>query len=100
MANTFNLIYDIVRQIPKGRVCTYGGIALLAGNPRWSRVVGYAMGGCRDKTVPCHRVVHKDGSMSQAFNVGGENIQAQLLAEEGVIIKDDGKADVANCLWP
>lgn len=43
MEKAFDVIYEIVRQIPKGRVCTYGGIARLAGNPRWARIVGYAM---------------------------------------------------------
>ena len=43
MKNSFELIYDVVRRIPRGKVATYGQIAMLAGNPRWSRVVGYAL---------------------------------------------------------
>lgn len=43
MANTYQLIYDVVRQIPKGKVASYGQVAALSGNPRWSRVVGYAL---------------------------------------------------------
>lgn len=100
MEKIYDVIYEIVRQIPEGRVCTYGRIALLAGNCRWARVVGYAMGACRDRTVPCHRVVHKDGSLSKAFEADGQNLQAFLLEQEGVEILPGGKADIANCLWP
>lgn len=58
-SNSFCAIWDIVRCIPEGRVSTYGRIARLAGNPRWARVVGYAMRACRDGSVPCHRVLHR-----------------------------------------
>ena len=100
MKQIFDTIYELVRQIPAGRVCTYGRIAMLAGNPRWARIVGYAMGACHDKTVPCHRVLHKDGRLSAAFESNGQNLQAVLLAQEGVEILPDGKADIAHYLWP
>lgn len=100
MESIFGQIYEIVRQIPHGRVCTYGRVALLAGNVRWARIVGFAMGACRDKTVPCHRVLHKDGTLSAAFEADGENLQATLLSQEGVRILPGGKADIANYLWP
>ena len=96
MEKAFDVIYEIVRQIPKGRVCTYGGIARLAGNPRWARIVGYAMRACRDETVPCHRVLHKDGTLCQAFESGGRNLQADLLLREGVRFLPNGKADLAH----
>lgn len=100
MEKAFDVIYEIVRQIPKGRVCTYGGIARLAGNPRWARIVGYAMRACRDETVPCHRVLHKDGTLCQAFESGGRNLQADLLLREGVRFLPNGKADLAHFSWP
>lgn len=100
MEKAFDVIYEIVRQIPKGRVCTYGGIARLAGNPRWARIVGYAMRACRDETVPCHRVLHKDGTLCQAFESGGRNLQADLLLREGVRFLPNGKADLAYFSWP
>lgn len=58
MKTTFELIYDVVRKIPRGCVATYGQIATLAGNPRWSRVVGYALHvNPEPGVIPCHRVV-------------------------------------------
>ncbi|MDO4542430.1 MAG: methylated-DNA--[protein]-cysteine S-methyltransferase [Bacillota bacterium] len=98
--NSFEEIYEVVKNIPKGRVSTYGVIAALTGDPRRSRIVGYAMGACRDKAVPCHRVVYKDGSLSPAFETGTENIQALLLTEEGVTFTDQGKVDMDKFLWP
>ena len=57
MKTTFELIYDVVRKIPRGCVATYGQVAALAGNPRWSRVVGYALHvNPEPGVIPCHRV--------------------------------------------
>lgn len=83
--NTFEKIYDAVKQIPKGQVATYGQIAALAGNRRWARVVGYALHVNPDSEhIPCYRVVTKDGTVSQAFAFGGANRQTELLKAEGV----------------
>lgn len=83
--NTFELIYEAVKKIPKGRVASYGQIAMLAGNPRWARVVGYALHVNPDpENIPCYRVVTKDGRLSPAFAFGGENRQRELLEREGV----------------
>lgn len=83
--NVFTRIYDVVRKIPRGRVCTYGQIALLVGNPRLSRVVGYALHvNPEPGVIPCHRVVNRNGEVSSAFAFGGENVQIQLLENEGV----------------
>ena len=66
--STFEKIYDVVRQIPKGTVATYGQVAALAGNKRWARVVGYALHVNPDpENIPCYRVVTKDGRVSEAF---------------------------------
>ena len=99
MENTFERIYKVVRKIPYGRVCSYGTVAFLAGNPRWARVVGYAMAGCHDPSVPCHRVLHKDGTPSAAFCVGDENWQVRFLREEGVAFLPDGRVDMARFAW-
>ena len=83
--NTFDKIYEQVKKIPYGRVATYGQIALLAGNPRWSRVVGYALHVNPDpENVRCYRVVNRFGEVSKAFAFGGENEQIRLLKSEGV----------------
>ena len=72
--NTFTKIYDVVKQIPEGKVATYGQIAALAGNKRWARVVGYALHANPDPdNIPCFRVVDRNGNVSKAFAFGGEN---------------------------
>ncbi len=95
MKNTFELIYDVVCQIPPGRVATYGQVAMLAGNPRWSRVVGYALhANPRPGQIPCHRVVDRFGRVSSAFAFGGQNRQIELLQQEGVEFTPDGRVDL------
>ena len=95
----FERIYNVVRQIPKGKVLTYGRVAALAGNPRWARVVGYALHVNPDpSTIPCHRVVNRNGECSAAFAFGGENMQKTLLTEEGIIL-EDGKVNLEKYLW-
>ena len=96
----FDRIYDVVRLIPKGKVATYGQVATAAGNPRWSRVVGYALHVNPDpKTIKCHRVVDRNGRLSPAFVFGGSNAQAELLKAEGVEVSEDGHVDLKKYLW-
>lgn len=98
--NTFEKIYEQVKKIPAGKVATYGQIAMLAGNPRWSRVVGYALHNNPEPgVIPCHRVVKKDGSLTPAFAFGGENVQRDLLLSEGVIFIDEHRVDMDKCRW-
>lgn len=100
MKNSFTLIYDVVRRIPYGKVATYGQIATLAGNPRWSRVVGYALHVNPDpEHIPCFRVVNRFGQVSSAFAFGGENRQIALLEQEGVTFVDQGVVDLKKHLW-
>ncbi len=96
----FGRIYDVVRSIPKGRVATYGQVAAMAGNPRWARVVGYALH-CNPEpgVIPCHRVVNRDGRVSAAFAFGGENAQILLLRQEGIAVGDDGVVDLSCYRW-
>lgn len=98
--STFERIYEVVRQIPAGKVATYGQIALLAGNPRWARVVGYALHVNPDpEHIPCFRVVNRVGEVSPAFAFGGENVQIALLQNEGVTFTEDGRVDLNKHLW-
>lgn len=86
--SSFEQIYDVVKQIPRGKVATYGQVAALAGNKRWSRVVGYALHvNPEPGVIPCHRVVNRDGEVSKAFAFGGENRQIALLESEGVEVE-------------
>ncbi|MBR0135698.1 MAG: MGMT family protein [Clostridia bacterium] len=97
--DTFNRIYEIVRLIPRGKVATYGQIAALAGNPRLSRVVGYALHVNPDpENIPCFRVVNRFGEPSKAFAFGGENRQIALLENEGVEFIN-GRVDLSEHLW-
>lgn len=83
--NLYSKVYEIVKKIPKGYVLTYGDVACLLGNIRLSRRVGQALHHNPDpKSIPCHRVVFKDGSTSASFAFGGENKQKKLLENEGV----------------
>ena len=93
--NTFEKIYEVVSNIPKGKVATYGQVALLAGNPRWARVVGYALHvNPAPGVIPCHRVVNREGKVAKSFAFGGEGVQRQLLESEGIVFESDGRIDL------
>ena len=95
--NTFEKIYEVVKSIPKGKVATYGQVALLAGNPRWARVVGYALHvNPEPGIIPCHRVVNRDGKGAPSFAFGGEGVQRQLLESEGIVFESDGRIDLGK----
>ena len=97
--NSFEKIYEIVRQIPAGKVATYGQIAALAGNRSWSRVVGFALHVNPDPAgIPCCRVVNRKGEVSEAFAFGGGNRQIELLEAEG-IPWPDGRVDLKKYQW-
>lgn len=93
--NTFEKIYAEVMKIPKGKVATYGQIAILAGNPNWARVVGYALHvNPMPGVIPCHRVVNREGRPAPGFAFGGEDVQRHLLEEEGVVFEKNGLIDL------
>ena len=97
---TFERIYEVVMQIPKGKVTTYGQVALLAGNPRWARVVGYALHqNPAPGVIPCHRVVNRDGRVAASFAFGGGETQREILEREGVVFRVDGTVDLAVYGW-
>jgi methylated-DNA-protein-cysteine methyltransferase-like protein len=97
--NSYEKIYDIVKQIPRGTVATYGQVAALAGNKRWARVVGYALHVNPDPVqIPCYRVVNREGRVSPAFAFGGENRQIGLLEADGIEVKD-GCVDLSKYQW-
>ena len=95
----FGAFYDIVRRIPAGKVATYGRVARLTGMPRCARTVGYAMAGCRDPSVPCHRVVDRFGGTKACFDTFAPGTQRALLESEGVVFTMDGRVDLSACLW-
>ncbi len=99
MKSVFERIYDVVKEIPRGKVATYGQVAAMAGNPRWARAVGYALHKNPDPVnIPCFRVVNREGKPAEAFVFGGINCQIQLLENEGVEFID-GKVDLEKFQW-
>lgn len=98
--STFEKIYDIVKSIPKGTVATYGQVAVLAGNPRWARVVGYALHvNPNPDEIPCYRVVNREGRVSSAFAFGGENMQIAMLRADGIEVSDEGFVNMEKYAW-
>ena len=92
----FESIYEVVTEIPKGYVMSYGDVAKLAGvkNPRW---VGRAMHANTDpQHIPCHRVVHADGSLAPQYAFGGRNVQKEKLLHEGVKFIGE-RVNMATC---
>ena len=99
MNGFFEEVYKIVCSSPCGKVLAYGDVARLAGNPKMSRQVGWALHvNPRPGEIPCHRVVFKDGSLSSGFAFGGPEVQAALLEGEGVEIKEL-KVDMNKYRW-
>jgi len=92
---TYEKIYMVVKNIPKGKVATYGQVALLAGNSRWARVVGYALHKNPEPgIIPCHRVVNHNGQVAETFAFGGCNVQRELLEKEGIVFNSEGSIDL------
>lgn len=97
--NSFELIYDVVKKIPKGCVASYGQVAALAGNKRWARVVGYALhANPEPDVIPCYRVVTKDGYTAPGFAFGGPGVQQELLEADGIKFID-GHVDMHKYQW-
>lgn len=92
----FLSVYEIVKQIPRGQVTTYGTIAQIMGRPQCSRMVGQAMHYASFYTkAPCHRVVNCQGRLVPHWEEQGE-----MLKKEGVRIKENGCVDLKTHLWP
>ena len=96
----YDTVYEIVKKIPKGKVATYGQIAIMTGSPRASRAVGYALHfNPAPGKIPCHRVVNKKGMVAPAFAFGGPGRQRMLLEGEGVCFEEDGSINLARYRW-
>lgn len=95
----YDKVYECVSKIPKGKVATYGQIATKCGNPKASRVVGYALHvNPLPGVIPCHRVVNRIGRMAPGFAFGGNEAQSQMLINEGVEVNDNF-VDLKKYLW-
>ena len=97
----FELVYEVARQIPKGRVTSYGAIANVLGTKSSARMVGWAMNGAgrvRPK-VPAHRVVNRIGMLSGKFHFGSPTAMENLLKKEGIKVKNDKIVDFEKLFW-
>lgn len=96
----FDNVYDVARQIPAGRVTSYGAIASYLGTKGSSRMVGYAMqaAGSANPPVPAHRVVNRNGLLTAKFHFGGDTMQ-RLLEAEGIVVKDDQVQNFKSVFW-
>ena len=96
----FDAVYEVVRRIPRGRVTSYGQVALLCGNPRAARAVGWALHqNPYPGEIPCHRVVNRQGRLAPEFAFGGDQEQRRLLEEEQVPFLPDGRVDISKVFW-
>ncbi len=95
----FEDVYQVVRQVPHGRVTTYGAIARYLSLRAGARMVGWAMNSSHGHNVPAHRVVNSAGILSGKHFFGGPTIMQQLLEDEGVQIADDRVVDFQTKLW-
>lgn len=95
----FDKVYDVARQIPFGRVTSYGAIAKYLGAARSARMVGWAMNNSHVRDVPAHRVVNRVGVLTGKHHFGGSNLMQQLLENEGVKVKDNQIIDFQKYFW-
>lgn len=99
MKNFNSDVYAVVKNIPKGKVLSYGDVARIIGLPRCARQVGWALhNNPQPGIIPCHRVVFKDGTICSGFAFGGAEAQIALLEGEGVKV-ENGKVDMNKYGW-
>jgi methylated-DNA-protein-cysteine methyltransferase-like protein len=98
--NFFERVYAIVRQIPYGKVTSYGAIARVLGSARSARMVGWAMNSAHNlEDVPAHRVVNRKGLLTGKHHFDGTNLMQQLLESEGVVVVDNQIIDFESVFW-
>lgn len=98
--NFFDRVYAVVRQIPKGKVTSYGAIAKFVGAPKSARMVGYALNSAKlIEDVPAHRVVNRNGLLTGKSHFGDHNAMQHMLEEEGVPVKELQVQDFENYFW-
>ena len=97
----FKDVYDVVRQVPRGRVTSFGAIATYLGTKLSARMVGWAMNAAHSATptVPAHRVVNRNGMLSGKAHFATPTLMEELLKKEKVSVKDDKVADFKNLYW-
>lgn len=98
--NYFDLVYQVVREIPIGRVTSYGAIANYLGLKSGARMVGYAMNAAHSMPgVPAHRVVNRLGLLTGKHHFGSPNRMQELLEADGVVVENDQVKDFDKVFW-
>jgi len=100
--NFYDAVYRLVRQVPPGKVVTYGQVATLLGSPRAARAVGYALSNLRDGLefeVPWQRVINAQGSISAGGDEERGSMQRRLLEQEGIRFDKAGNIPLRLFLW-
>jgi methylated-DNA-protein-cysteine methyltransferase-like protein len=96
----YEMVWDVVRMIPSGRVTTYGHIAEYLGTKRAARMVGYAMNASHSQpTIPAHRVVNRKGMLTGKHHFGSPDQMKKLLEAEGVQVLNDQVVGFDKLLW-
>ena len=95
----FKKVYSVAKQIPYGRVTSYGAIAKYLGAAKSARMVGYAMNNSHTKNVPAHRVVNRKGLLTGKHHFDGTNLMQQLLENEGIVVVDNQIQDFDTFFW-
>ena len=97
---SFEEVYKVVKQIPHGKVTTYGAIANYLGSGKSARTVGWAMNSSHQyNDIPAHRVVNRNGCLTGKHHFNGTNLMKQLLENEGMVIKNDQIVDFKSFFW-
>lgn len=98
--NFFEKVYSVAKQIPYGRVTSYGAIATYLGAAQSARMVGWAMNASHtNETIPAHRVVNRKGLLTGKHHFDGTNLMQQLLENEGIIIKENQIQNFKSVFW-
>ena len=98
--NFFERVYAVVKQIPYGKVTSYGAIAKVLGTARSARMVGWAMNAAHGlEDVPAHRVVNRKGLLTGKHHFDGTNLMQQLLESEGIMVIDNQIVDFEKMFW-
>ena len=101
MSDFFSKVYEVAKQIPPGRVTSYGAIAKYLGTTGSARMVGWAMNACSShhEFVPAHRVVNRNGLLTGKHHFDNPNAMNELLENEGVKLDGDQIVNFDECFW-
>ncbi len=98
MSDYYDRVYDVVAQIPEGRVTTYGAIARFLGITSGARMVGYALNSATEKPIPAHRVVNRNGELTGRSHFPGDTMR-ERLQQEDIGFVDDYQIDIETHFW-